>query len=126
MLLDSTFLIDLLDHLDAAEHTLEELIKTDTPVAVSPLTVYEAGLGLREDEYEAFHEILTSITVLPLGFAESQRALAIQRTLYGKGTPIGDIDALIGATAIESPDPRVLTRNVNEFDRIEEIEVESY
>ncbi|MDL5363157.1 PIN domain-containing protein [Halalkalicoccus sp. NIPERK01] len=126
MILDSTFLIDLLDRLDAAEHTLEELIETETPVAVSPLSVYETGLGLREDEYEAFHEILASITILPLGLAESQRALGIQRTLYGQGTPIGDLDALIAATAIESPDPRVLTRNVDEFDRIEAIEVESY
>lgn len=126
MLLDTTFLIDLLDSLDAAEDTLESLIEADTPVAVSPLSVYEAGLGLRETERDRFDEILAAMVVFPLGETESRRALAIQRTLGDRGEPIGDVDSLIAATAVESPDPRVLTRNVGEFSRVENLTVESY
>lgn len=126
MLLDSTFLIDLLDRSDAAESKLRELIGTETPVSISPLSVYEAGLGLQEGEHERFEEILTSMIVLPLGLAESRRALSIQRTLYDRGEPIGAVDALIAATAAESADPRVLTRNVSEFSRVVGIDSISY
>lgn len=126
MLLDTTFLIDLLDQLDAAETVLADIIKEKTPVAVSPLTVYEAGIGLREDEYTRFNEILTSMVVLPLSHTESRRALSIQRTLADRGEPIGDVDSLIAAIAVESMDPRVLTRNIDEFERVEGLAVESY
>lgn len=126
MLLDSTFLIDLLDQRDAAETKLEELVETDTPVSVSTLSVYEVGLGLRENEHETFDEILASVVILPLGLGESYRALSIQRTLYDCGEPIGDVDSLIAATAAESADPRLLTRNVDEFTRVEGVDVESY
>lgn len=126
MLLDSTFLIDLLDQRDAAETKLEELVETDTPVSVSTLSVYEVGLGLQENEHETFDEILASVVVLPLGLGESYRALSIQRTLYNRGEPIGDVDSLIAATAAESVDPRLLTRNVDEFTRVEGIDVETY
>lgn len=126
MLLDSTFLIDLLDRSDAAESQLHDLIASETPVSVSPLSVYEAGLGLQERERERFEEILTSMIVLPLGLAESRRALSIQRTLYNRGEPIGAVDALIAATAAENADPRVLTRNVSEFSRVVGINIISY
>lgn len=126
MLLDSTFLIDLLDQRDAAETKLEELVETDTPVSVSTLSVYEVGLGLRENEHNTFDEILASVVILPLGLGESYRALSIQRTLYDRGEPIGDVDSLIAATAAESADPRLLTRNVDEFTRVEGIDVETY
>lgn len=126
MLLDSTFLIDLLDQRDAAETKLEELVKTDTPVSVSTLSVYEVGLGLQENEHNTFDEIVASVVILPLGLGESYRALSIQRTLYDRGEPIGDVDSLIAATAAESADPRLLTRNVDEFTRVEGIDVETY
>ncbi|EMA46688.1 type II toxin-antitoxin system VapC family toxin [Halococcus saccharolyticus] len=126
MLLDTTFLIDLLDQLDAAEDALADLIEGETPVAVSPLTVYETGIGLRESEYARFDEILASMVVLPPGRTESRRALSIQRRLDGQGEPIGDIDSLIAATAVESADSRVLTRNVEEFARVADLDVETY
>ena len=126
MLLDSTFLIDLLDQRDAAETKLEELVETDTPVSVSTLSVYEVGLGLRENDHNTFDEIVASVVILPLGLGESYRALSIQRTLYDRGEPIGDVDSLIAATAAESADPRLLTRNVDEFTRVEGVDVETY
>lgn len=126
MLLDSTFLIDLLDRRDAATTKLEELVETDTPISVSTLSVYEVGLGLQESEREEFDEILASVVVLPFGLGESYRALSIQRTLSDRGEPIGDVDSLIAATAAESADPRVLTRNVDEFTRVEGVDVVMY
>lgn len=52
--------------------------------------------------------------------------MEIQRTLYDRGEPIGAVDALIAGTAATRPDSRVLTRNVDEFARVEAITVERY
>lgn len=57
MLLDTTFLIDLLDRLDAADHRLDELIEDSTPIGVSVLSVYETGIGLADHERERFDSI---------------------------------------------------------------------
>lgn len=45
MLLDTTFLTDLLDRLDAADHRLDDLIEDNTPIVVSVLSVCETGSG---------------------------------------------------------------------------------
>jgi predicted nucleic acid-binding protein len=47
MLLDTTFLIDLLNRDADAETKLDELAEASTPVSFSVLTVYEVGVGLR-------------------------------------------------------------------------------
>lgn len=125
MLLDTTFLIDLLDRLDAADHRLDELIEDSTPIGVSVLSVYETGIGLADHERERFDSITEQVTVVPLRHDDTRRALSIQRTLFDRGQRIGDIDAMIAATAAER-DETVLTRNVDEFERVEAITVETY
>lgn len=125
MLLDTTFLIDLLDRLDAADYRLDELIEDSTPIGVSVLSVYETGIGLADHERERFDSITEQVTVVPLRHDDTRRALSIQRTLFDRGQRIGDIDAMIAATAAER-DETVLTRNVDEFERVEAITVETY
>lgn len=129
MLLDSTFLHDLLREDDDAVATLEELIENGTPVALSTLTVFEVGIGLRGDAAvlrDRFHSVVDEMTVCSLGREQADRALSIQHRLYDRGEPIGAVDVLLAGTAATLDDPRVLTRNVDEFARIESIEVVEY
>lgn len=129
MLLDSTFLHDLVRQDDAAVNTLEELIATDTPVALSTLTVFEVGIGLRGDAArlrDRFDDVVDEMVVIPLGREQAERALSIQHPLYDRGEPIGAVDALLAGTAATLDDSRVLTRNVDEFARVEAIKVVEY
>lgn len=129
MLLDSTFLHDLVRADDSAVSCLDDLIATGTPVAVSSLTVFEVGIGLRgaAQQYRSrFQSTIDDIEEHALGPAETRRALDIQRTLYDRGEPIGAVDVLIAATAAERDDTRLLTRNVDEFTRVDAITVECY
>lgn len=126
MFLDTTFVIDLLDDDPDAVERLDELITSTSPIALSTLTAFEVGVGLRTDERERFEEIIASIPVVPLGLSESRRAVDIHRTLRDAGEEIGVIDALIAGTAVEYGQPTVLTRNVDEFDRVDAIDVETY
>lgn len=129
MILDSTFFHDLVREDSVAVNKLEELIEAEIPVALSALTVFEVGVGLRgvgAQHRRQFNERISEIEVASLGLAASHRAMTIQRDLYDRGEAIGARDVLIAGTAAERPDPTVLTRNVDEFDRVEAIDVETY
>ena len=129
MLVDSTFLHDLVRGEDAAVATLDELITDGTPVVLSPLTVFEVGVGLRGDAAglrERFQGVVDDTDLAPLGREQAERALSIQRRLYDQGEPIGPVDVLLAGTAATLSDPRVLTRNVDAFQRVGEIDVETY
>lgn len=129
MLLDTTFISDLIRGADAAVKKRDELTDAGTPISLSALTVFEAGMGLRgvsESVREQFDRTVGRLDVAPFGEAEARRAVAIQTELLDSGERIGSVDVLIAATAAESADPTVLTRNVDEFARVEGIEVETY
>ena len=129
MLLDTTFISDLIRGTDAAVEKRDELKDSATPIALSALTVFEAGMGLRgvsNDAREQFDRTVGQLDVAPFGEREARRAVAIQTELIDSGERIGSVDVLIAATAAESTDPTVLTRNVDEFERVEGIDVETY
>jgi predicted nucleic acid-binding protein len=129
VLLDSTFINDLVRADDAAVAKLEELVDDETPVTISPLTVYEVGIGLRGGAIglrERFQGVVDDLETAPLGVRQAERALTIQHRLLDRGERIGAVDVLLAGTAATLSDPRVLTRNVDEFERVDAIDVETY
>lgn len=129
MILDSTFVHDVLRNDSDAIDRLVELRDSETPVALSALTVFEVGVGLRGEsaQYRAeFDERIDELVVLPVTETVARRATAIQHDLLDRSQRIGARDVLIAGTAVGSPDPRVLTRNVDEFARIDGLEVNGY
>lgn len=129
MLADSTFVNDLVREDPEAVAVLEDLLATETPLAIATLTIFEVGVGLSEDMIPArdrFQTFIRRADAVPFGREQAQQALAIQRRLYDRGEPIGAVDAMIAGVAATREDPRVLTRNTDEFDRVSVIEVEPY
>lgn len=129
MLLDSTFLHDLVRGENDAVARLDDLITAGTPIALSALTVFEVGVGLRgagEQYRDRFAAVVDDLEVVEFGIAEAWGALRIQRALYRAGEAIGTVDVLIAGTALERTDPRVLTRNTGEFSRVDGLAVEMY
>lgn len=127
MLLDSAFLIDLLDKDSGAVAKLDEIEAEQMPVGIPTLVVVEVGVGLSvASEQELFDDVIGSVPVLQLDRAAATRAVEIQRDLRAAGREIGAVDVMIAGTAAASSDPTVLTRNVEELERVEAIDVESY
>jgi predicted nucleic acid-binding protein len=86
-------------------------------------------VGLRgpgERYRERFQRVVDDLEEVPFGPPEARRALELQGNLYDHGEAIGAVDALIAGTAAERSDARLLTRNVDEFERVDAIAVESY
>ncbi|WP_228842283.1 PIN domain-containing protein [Halococcus agarilyticus] len=128
MILDSTFINDLVRQQPVATDKLAELIDTGTPIALSTLTVFEVGVGLRgeaERHRERFDGVVDEIDVVPFTAAAARHATATQRKLVDRGERIGEVDVLIAGTAVER-DEGVLTRNVDEFGRIDALDIDSY
>ncbi|MDG5821958.1 PIN domain-containing protein [Natronococcus sp. A-GB7] len=129
MILDSTFIHDVLRGDDAAINRLAELREERAPVALSALTIFEVGVGLRGESAryrEQFGEVVDDLVVLPVTDTTARQAISIQHELLDRGERIGARDVLIAGTAVGTPDPRVLTRNVDEFARVDDLEAESY
>lgn len=129
MILDSTFVHDVLREDSGAIERLVELRDSETPVALSALTVFEVGVGLHGEsaQYRAkFDERVNELVVLPITETTARRAVAIQHDLLDGGQRIGARDVLIAGAAVSSPDPRVLTRNVDELVRVDGLDIESY
>ena len=66
MLLDSAFLIDLLDEDAGAVEKLDELEDEQTPIGIPTLVVVEVGVGLSvASEQQLFDDMVDSVPVFP-------------------------------------------------------------
>jgi len=130
MILDTSFVIDLVRGNDGAAARLDDLQSRRLPQKLSAVTVLELYEGVRrgdrsEDERRAVLDVLDSKAVLPADHTVMRRAGQISGDLHVDGTPIDREDCIVGATAILEDEP-VLTRNERHFERIPDVEVVSY
>lgn len=129
MILDSTFLIDVLRGSSDVIDLIEDVDATGTPF-VSAVTVMELYEGIHladatEDERTKVRELLTDINELPFDRECAIRAGRINAKLVSSGEPIDETDVMIAATAFVHDHP-VVTRNVAHFERIDDLRVVSY
>lgn len=116
MILDSSFLIDLLAGDAGAVAKLEEI---DDELLVVPTLVYtEVGVGLDSEgeETRRFEEVMERMTLVPYDAEAARRAVDLQRGLFETGEPVGAVDAMIAGIAL-ARDAAIVTRNADEFDR---------
>lgn len=129
VLLDTSFLIDVMEGDEDALETASELEQDLVQQRLSAMSLFELCYGIAratdsEAEREKVERVLTSKPIQPADTAVMQKAGRLAGELQNKGTPIGDGDVIIGATAhiVEEP---VLTRNVDDFDRLG-VDIETY
>lgn len=124
MILDSCFLVDLMADDERAVAKLDELVAEGRRLSVSTLSVTELERGLDRSR-DAFDAVVDEMDVVPYDRAMAGRAASVLRILDERGEPIGAVDAMIAATALET-DGVVLTRNVSEFRRVDGLRVVPY
>lgn len=99
-------------------------------VGVSTVTVFELLVGIAKSSRaskrrQQLGTLLSNIQVFPFGNAEAHAASAIRAHLEKRGQPIGPLDNLIAGTA-QAHGATLVTRNVKEFGRIKNLQVESW
>ena len=130
MILDTTFLVDLLRGDRVALAMREELEGGSDPLRVPSVVLFELWEGIERArnpprEREVVEETLTAYATLPFTPEHAQRAGTVSASLLRRGIRVGDIDLLIAGTALVEEDV-VLTRNARDFERIPDLRVRTY
>lgn len=129
MLLDTAFLIDLMNGDDGAIEKAREMESELIQQRLSAMTLFELSYGAARSnqsraEREKIESVLASKPVYPADTAVMRKAGRISGELMNDGNAVGDGDVIIGATADVLEEP-VLTRNVDDFERLG-VDVETY
>ena len=129
MLLDTSFLIDLMNGEEGAVTTARELEANLVQQRLSAMTLFELQYGVaRSDrpdaERDRVENVLASKPIHPADTAVMRKAGRLAGQLANDGNAVADGDVIIGATA-EIVDEPVLTRNVADFERLG-VDIETY
>lgn len=129
-LVDTAFLIDLMNGRERAVDLLERLEDEDEAIAVSTITLQEfrrglATVDLAPAQRRRVVEAVEGRPVLPLDAAAARRAGELDAALWARGEPIDPEDAAIAGVAL-ARDLVLVTRKAREFGRVEGLRLRTY
>jgi predicted nucleic acid-binding protein len=129
MILDTNFLIDLIQGDEDAVQKAEELEEQNASLKVSSATIFELHTGIERSEKperqkEKVRDVIDSKKVVPNNEKISSRAGRIHGKLVNQGERIQSFDTIVAATAIQEEE-KLLT-NDRDFQKIDEVGVENY
>lgn len=132
ILLDTTFLIDLLKERDNAIEKAKELIANEVMVTTY-INVYELLLGVysvkeidHEKKLQDVERLLDKLNILTLNKNSTIQSAKIGGNLSLIGQIMGDLDNMIAGIALSNGINTIITRDKEHFKRIKGIKVESY
>lgn len=116
-LLDTDFCVHVLRGKGWARAALAAVKPSDVAISAITLAELEVGKGLDPQRAGPVDAFQNAVPVLDFGPLEAERFGRVQSALIQGGTKIGDMDALIAATALVHG--RVLvTGNTRHFERV--------
>lgn len=130
MILDTTFLVDLIRGNPDARSALDRLEAGSDPLLVPTPTLYELWEGIERStkpirELEVVERIIEAYPQVDLDSAAAKRAGRISARLIQRGEDVDDVDILIAGIALERKVP-VVTRNKKHFRRIDDLRLVEY
>ena len=132
--LDTTILIELLaDNVErclAANRTVQNLLRRDELLTTTRFNVAELYVGAMRsprprNEVDAIESLLENLVILDFRGSAAWTFAEISTHLRAAGRPIGDMDALIAATALANGQS-IVTRNVAHVAAIPNLVVEEH
>ncbi len=130
MIVDTTFVIDLMRNEEKAVAKLHQLINKREPLLVTALTIFELFSGLSRstkpsEERNKIMKVLKGQLILHLDNDSAEKAGEIDGTLIKEGNMIGPVDSMIAGIALVKKDV-VLTRNIKDFSKVKGLDTETY
>ncbi len=129
MILDTSFIIDLMKNKSNALAKAQELEKSSSPVRSTAISVFELWQGLEDiqnpDKKEKIEHFLSSIGLLSFDLYSAKKAGTIYAELERKGELIEPEDCMIAGITIFHGET-LLTRNKQHFERIKSLKIEGY
>lgn len=130
MIVDTDVLIDLMQDDDRAKRKIGDLEAQNVPLRISAVSQFELYHSIeRVDDSSTrrrhIENVLETKPLYPADGTVMKKAGRIDGRLASDGRAIGIGETIIGATALVHEEP-VLTRNVDHFERIDGLDVETY
>jgi predicted nucleic acid-binding protein len=130
MILDTNFIIDLMENKPDAVAKIEQLHQHQLPIFIASPTIFELWTGVAygnqpEREKQKIKLIIENQRILELTKASAEEAGIINGTLQKQGQIIDPEDCLIAGIALQHNEP-LLTRNIKHFQRIKRLKIETY
>ncbi len=128
MILDTSFIIDLLQNNVSAISKAQELDKSNMPILLTTITIFELwqGTDLKDKKKEErVKNILERFALVFLDFEGARLAGIIYKDLSTKGQIIEPEDCMIAGITL-SRNEILITRNKKHFSRIPELKIENY
>ena len=126
-LLDTTFLIDLLN----GDKSTIKIAKENEQLLTTQINMYEVirGIFLRDNPTSGLlkaTEMFENIRILQLDNNAIIKAAEIFADLTKKGKMIADNDCITAGIALSNNVNKIVTKNIKHFKRIKGIKVENY
>ncbi len=130
MILDTAFIIDLMEKLPEAVAKMEQLHTQQEQIFITTPTIFELWTGVAhgsqpEKEKQKIKLIIENQRILDLTKASAEEAGIINGTLQKQRECIDPEDCLIAGIALRYNQP-LLTRNTKHFKRIKGLKIETY
>lgn len=130
MIVDTDVLIDVMTDDEQAKRRVEDLESRRVPLRISSISLFELSHSIERvvdsaDRRRRIEAVLESKPAYPADDAVMKKAGRIDGRLASEGRAVGMGDTIIAATALVHEEP-VLTRNVDHFERIDGVGIESY
>lgn len=130
MIVDTDVLIDVMADDEQAKRRVEDLESRRVPLRISSISLFELYHSIERvvdsaDRRRRIEAVLESKPAYPADDAVMKKAGRIDGRLASEGRAVGMGDTIIAATALVHEEP-VLTRNVDHFERIDGVGIESY
>jgi tRNA(fMet)-specific endonuclease VapC len=130
VILDTAFVIDVMDGDDDAISAYEEYEDTREQQYLASITVLELYEGIvrvmnSDAERRKVRAVIDTKPVIPADQVVMKKAGTVSGQLITEGDQIDREDCVIAATAVIEEEA-IVTRNVDHFERIGGIEVRSY
>lgn len=130
MILDTSYLIDLMNEVDVAVDLSKDLENERESLAVPTPVIYELFIGvgagnLSDREVEKINHVLLPRRILPLDESSAARAGKVNGELRAQGQRIPPIDSIIAGLGLFHGEP-IITGDPDHFERVPDLEVLSY
>lgn len=130
MIVDTCFIIDIMNNDESALASLDRLEHGAEPIILTSLNVFELYSGIAqskvpEKEKEKVEAILDTQTVISFEEDDAKKGGYIYGLLQKKGDTIDIMDCMLAGIAKSRIEP-ILTRNIRHFKKVPGLMVNSY
>ncbi|MBI2662359.1 type II toxin-antitoxin system VapC family toxin [Candidatus Woesearchaeota archaeon] len=129
MILDTSFLIDLIKNKENAFQKAKILDNSSPPLRTTSISIFELRQGIEDinesKKKEKIEQLLNALGLLNFDLESAKIAGTIFAELERKGEIIEAEDCMIAGIAIHHNEP-ILTRNSKHFQRIKGLKLETY